>query len=406
MLNSPKKILLGITGGIAAYKSADLVRRLRENGAEVRVVMTRTAQQFITPLTFHALSSYPVVTDDEKTQSEFAMDHIALARWADVILIAPATADFMAKLACGLADNILSTLCLASEVPIVIAPAMNQAMWKNSATQCNKNILLQRGVYFLDPAVGDQACGEKGAGRMQESLEILSGLAAIFKNKNALQKMRFLITAGPTHEAIDPVRYLTNRSSGKMGYALAQAAASQGAHVTLISGTTVLDCPKDVTRVSVTTAQEMYQAVMENISQSDIFISTAAVADYRCDAISPQKIKKNGEPIQLSLVPNPDILRAVTSLKKPPFTVGFAAETENLRKNALQKLTVKKLDMMVANDVSNTDSGFDVDQNSLLVLWKDGEKVLPVQPKIQLAEKLLTLITRYYYRVNSSEVYK
>lgn len=391
-----KKILLGITGGIAAYKSADLVRRLRETGAEIRVVMTKAAEQFVTPLTFHALSGYPVITDDEKTQSEFAMDHIALARWAEVILIAPATADFMAKLAHGLADNVLSTLCLASEVPVVIAPAMNQAMWQNPATQKNKNLLLQNNIHLLGPELGEQACGENGAGRMQEPSDILKNLATLSKNKTALKGIRFLITAGPTREAIDPVRYLSNRSSGKMGYALARVAANQGAEVILISGPTALDCPPGVERIGVTTAKEMHEAVMAQIENFHIFISTAAVADYRCEKIEKQKIKKNNETLQLSLTRNPDILSAVSHLKKPPFTVGFSAETENLRENAQKKLTQKKLNMIAANDVSDVSSGFDVDQNALLVLWKNGEKNFLSQSKIELAENLLALVSACY----------
>jgi len=456
-----KHILLGITGGISAYKSVDLVRRLREAGCEVRVVMTDAAQQFVTPLTFQAVSGYPVTGDgfagseDDKFkfsslqkakhkdplplslpphknhsgggEKNSGMDHIALARWADVILIAPATADFMAKLAHGFADNVLSTLCVASEVPIIVAPAMNQAMWKNVATQANREILLKRGVQFLGPAEGSQACGEFGAGRMLEPAEIVTALenkltnfvpaelssfsrhcegdalfadtAAIQKKSNSnFQKIKFLITAGPTQEPIDPVRYLTNRSSGKMGYALAQIAAQQGAQVTLISGPTALACPPGVTRVSVTTASQMYQAVMAQVKKNDVFISTAAVSDYAVKNIAQQKIKKNDQDLALVLTRNPDILSAVSALKKPPFTVGFAAETENLKSNALKKLKEKKLDMIAANNVVEAGVGFDADENELLVLWKNGEEVFPKQSKIQLAEKLLNVIFKHVHQ--------
>jgi phosphopantothenoylcysteine decarboxylase/phosphopantothenate--cysteine ligase len=395
---SHKKILLGITGGIAAYKSADLVRRLGEAGASVRVVMTKSAEHFVAPLTFHALSGAAVLTEDT-AESAYAMDHIALARWCDLILIAPATADCMAKLACGLADNFLSTLCLASEVPLILAPAMNQGMWKNPATQHNQRILQQRGVHFLGPAVGEQACGEHGFGRMLEPSDIVTQIAQLFAGKtpdqvDAYRGIHFLITAGPTREAIDPVRYISNRSSGKMGYALAEAAAQKGASVTLISGPTALDCPSGVRRTEVTTAEEMQAAVMAEVAHCNIFIGTAAVSDYRAAKIAPQKWKKNNESLQLSLTRNPDILSAVAHRKNPPFTVGFAAETENLRENAQSKLDTKKLDMVIANQVSGTEGGFESDQNAVLVLWKEGEQDFPLQPKKQLAEKLLECMIR------------
>lgn len=393
-----KKILLGVTGGIAAYKSADLVRRLCEAGASVRVVMTKSAEHFVAPLTFHALSGAPVLTEDT-AESAYAMDHIALARWCDLILIAPATADCMAKLACGLADNFLSTLCLASEVPLVLAPAMNQGMWKNPATQHNYRILQQRGVHFSGPAVGEQACGEHGLGRMLEPGDIVTQITELFVEKTAdhsdtYQGIHVLITAGPTREAIDPVRYISNRSSGKMGYALAAAAAQQGARVTLVSGPTALDCPVGVRRIEVITAEEMQAAVMAEVADCTIFIGTAAVSDYRASTLAPQKLKKNTDTLQLSFTRNPDILSAVTHLKNPPFTVGFAAETENLRENAQGKLDTKKLDMIIANQVSDTEGGFESDQNAVLVLWKEGEQDFPLQPKKQLAKKLLECILR------------
>ncbi len=390
-----KRILLGITGGIAAYKSADLIRRLREQGAEVRVAMTSSAKELVTPLTFQALSGHQVLLDWEQQSSEFAMDHIALARWADIILIAPATADFMAKLAHGFASDILTTLCLAASSPIMLAPAMNQQMWKNVATQANKKLLMERGIALIGPAPGSQACGEEGMGRMLEPVDIIAALQFQFADKN-LRGIRLLITAGPTREPIDPVRFISNHSSGKMGYALAAAAANAGAEVTLISGLVNLPCPARVERVCVDTAQQMYAAVIERIDGCEIFIAAAAVADYRCAETALQKIKKNTVQMQLTLVPNPDILAAVTLRENRPFTVGFAAETENLRENALKKLTQKHLDMIAANNVSAKDSGFNSDQNALLVLWPGGEIEFSLRAKTQLAEDLLQVVMQRY----------
>lgn len=393
-----KHILLGISGGIAAYKSADLVRRLREAGAEVRVVMTEAAQELITPLTFQALSAYPVCVDWQQATSNFAMDHIALARWADVVLIAPATADCLAKLAHGLASDVLTTLCLATKAPLAVAPAMNQQMWQHPATQANVQCLLKRGVRLFGPGSGSQACGDEGLGRMLEPLQLVTELAGLFAG-NDLQGLRFMVTAGPTQEAIDPVRYISNHSSGKMGYALAQAAANAGAEVTLISGPTQLCCPSKVTCVPVVTAEQMHAAVMARIAACDIFIAAAAVADYRCATVAGQKLKKSPGNLELTLTPNPDILAAVSKQTNPPFTVGFAAETENLAEHALQKLQAKHLDMIAANNVADPDTGFGSEQNALLVLWEGGQQEFSLRPKAQLAMDLLKLIVQRYRQV-------
>ena len=390
-----KRILLGVTGGIAAYKSADLVRRLRDAGAQVRVVMTAAAQTFVTPQTFQALSGNPVLTDDQAAHSDFAMDHIAVARWAEVILIAPATADFMAKLAHGFANDALSTLCLAAHTPIFLAPAMNQHMWANPATQANQKILLERHFIFLGPAMGSQACGDYGPGRMWGPAEILQALENSFADK-FLQDLRIIITAGPTREAIDPVRYISNQSSGKMGYALAQAAANRGANVLLISGPTALTCPANVERVEVLTAEQMQAAVMGAINNCDIFIAAAAVADYRPVAVAPQKIKKQAVDYQLELIRNPDILSAVASQAPPPFTVGFSAETENVVANARSKLVQKNIDIIAANNVATDGIGFDSEDNALTVLWKTGEEEFSLRSKALLAEDLLTVICRLF----------
>ncbi len=386
-----KHILLGVTGGIAAYKSADLVRRLRDAGAQVRVAMTAAAQTFVTPQTFQALSAFPVLTDNQVADSDFAMDHIALARWAHAILIAPATADFMAKLAHGFASDVLSTLCMAAQGPIFLAPAMNQQMWANGACQANKQILLDRGHFLFGPATGSQACGDYGLGRMLEPADIVLALEHYLTDQS-LQGLRVMITAGPTREAIDPVRYLTNHSSGKMGYALAQAAVNRGAEVLLVSGPTALNCPVGVERISVTTAEQMYATVMARIADCDIFIGAAAVADYRAVQSAPQKMKKSSAVLNLELTRNPDILTAVAELEKPPFTVGFAAETESLESNAQQKLIQKNIDMIAANNVMAESGGFDSEQNALTVLWNNGREDFSLRPKIQLAGDLLVLI--------------
>ncbi|MFT3742606.1 MAG: bifunctional phosphopantothenoylcysteine decarboxylase/phosphopantothenate--cysteine ligase CoaBC [Gammaproteobacteria bacterium] len=385
-----KKLLLGVTGGIAAYKSADLVRRLQEVGYEVRVIMTLAATRLISPVTFQALSGQPVLYDWQQSESDFAMDHIAWARWADLVLIAPATADFIAKLTHGMADDVLSTTCLATDAPLWVAPAMNQQMWAHPATVENCAKLQQRGVQFLGPASGSQACGDEGFGRMMEPAEIIQHLQTA-RCEPDWQGIRVVITAGPTQEPIDPVRFISNHSSGKMGYALAQAAQQRGAEVVLISGPTALACPKQVQRICVTTAHQMHEAVMQQISDCNVFIAAAAVADYHCVEVAHQKLKKTGE-MQLQLAPNPDILYEVAHRKTPPFTVGFAAETENLAQHAQQKLQYKKVNMIVANDVSNPQAGFYQDQNAVTVYTENSVREFSLRPKQQLAEELLTLI--------------
>lgn len=383
-----KHILLGVTGSIAAYKSADLVRRLREAGAIVRVAMTENAKRFITPLTMQAVSGFPIHDELFDLQAEAAMGHIELARWADVVVVAPATADFMARLAQGQADDLLTTLCLATKAPIMLAPAMNQAMWKHTLTQANLQRLEQKGVRILGTGEGSQACGDIGPGRMLEPTDITKEIAAIFAT-GALAGRRVLLTAGPTHEPIDPVRYLTNGSSGKMGYALAEAAYEAGAHVTLISGPVNLPCPQGVSRLSVTTAQEMYDLVMRNVAECDIFLAVAAVSDYRPQRVSDQKIHKTDACIALDLERNPDIVATVGQLTPKPFIVGFAAETEDLLVQAQAKRERKRMDMIVANDVS---VGMGGDQNAVTVISATQTVTLPLASKQQLARELVRLI--------------
>ena len=396
-----KRVLLGVTGGIAAYKGAELVRRLREQGAEVQVVMTRGAREFITPLTFQALSGKPVRTEIFSAGDEAAMGHIELARWADCVLIAPASANFIARLAAGLADDLLSTLCLASAAPIAIAPAMNQQMWNNPATCANVRVLKERGMNIFGPASGDQACGETGPGRMLEPGQLVEALAEFFKGEGRLCGRRVLITAGPTQEAIDPVRYISNRSSGRMGYALCAAALNVGAEVTLISGPVALQAPAGARVVQVRTALEMRQAVMAEAVQADIFIAAAAVADYRCADDAAIKIKKSATALNLRLEPNPDILAEVAALARAPFTVGFAAETESLREHALEKLEGKHLDMIAANLVGDG-KGFESPDNALEVYWRGGERSLPLAAKERIATQLMELIAERYDKKNKN----
>ena len=393
---SNKRILLGITGGIAAYKSADLTRRLREAGAEVRVVMTQAATEFITPLTLQALSGHPVHHHLLDADSEAGMGHITLARWADAILIAPASANTLAKLAHGLADDLLSTLCLASTAPLALAPAMNQQMWANPATQHNRHILLERGVVLFGPADGSQACGEIGPGRMLEPAELVQLTAQLFKSE-LLSGMRVLVSAGPTREAIDPVRYISNRSSGKMGYALAQAASEAGAQVTLVSGPTSLSTPERVSRIDIISTAEMHEAVLRHIPECDIFIAAAAVADYSVTDYTDQKIKKNGEHLNVALSRNPDILASVAALSKRPFTVGFAAETDSLVANAQTKRVAKAVDMIAANWVNHEGMGFESDDNALHLFWEGGDTQLPLAPKTRLARELVKHIAQHYH---------
>ena len=391
-----KRILLGVTGGIAAYKAADLVRRLKDVGAQVRVVMTQGACEFITPLTMQALSGHPVHTTLLDPNAEAAMGHIELARWADLVLIAPASANFMARLAHGHGNDLLATLCLATGAPIAIAPAMNQQMWADTSTQKNLLILQEKGIKVFGPGSGSQACGEIGAGRMLEPLEILQHAAEVF-DYQLLTGKHVVITAGPTREAIDPVRYITNKSSGKMGFALAEAAAEAGARVTLIAGPVNLPTPSRVDRVDVSRAVDMFDACMKTVDEGcDVFIATAAVADYRPTVTADHKIKKSTEEIHLTLVKNPDIVASVAEHDKRPFTVGFAAETRDVVAYAQAKLVNKKLDMIATNDVSGSNVGFNSDNNALTVIWPGGHKVLPLASKAQIAKQLIELIAIRY----------
>ncbi len=392
---SGKHIVIGISGGIAAYKAPDLVRRLIERGAQVRVVMTQGAQAFITPMTLQAVSGHPVSTDLLDPSAESSMGHIELAKWADAILIAPCTADVIAKLAAGMADNLLTTLCLATEAPVCIAPAMNQQMYKAAATQENLKRLKQRGLQIYGPGSGEQACGDVGPGRMLEPMQLVDSLSMLLQPA-LLEGVKICITAGPTREPLDPVRYLSNHSSGKMGFALAEAAAQMGAAVALISGPVSLPTPAGVERVDVTTAAQMHQAALKHASDSDIFIGCAAVADYRAEQIAPHKLKKQSgeERTTVTLVKNPDIIAEIAALDRSsrPFVVGFAAETQDVVQYAKQKLERKGLDMIAANDVSDPSLGFNTDSNAITLISHAGEQHLPAQAKSQLAIKLLTLI--------------
>jgi len=383
-----KRVLLGVTGGIAAYKAPDLVRRLREQGADVRVVLTASATRLVTPVTFQAVSGHPVRSGLWDEAAEAAMGHIELARWADLVVIAPATADFLARLAIGMADDLLTTLCLATDAPIAVAPAMNRLMWANPATQENVRRLSARGVTLLGPGAGDQACGETGEGRMLEPHEIVAALAG---GAGVLAEQKFLITAGPTREALDPVRYLTNRSSGKMGYAVAAAAARAGAEVVLVSGPVNLASPPGVRVMQVETAAQMRDAVQAELPGAAAFIAAAAVADYRPAHPAPHKLKKHAGEMVVELVRNPDILAEVAASAARPFVVGFAAETQEVEENARLKLERKSLDMIAANKVGS-DCGFDRDENALLVLWNGGRQDLGCGTKAELADRLIGLI--------------
>jgi len=391
---TPKtRVLLGVTGGIAAYKSPDLVRRLTERGADVQVVMTDTAQRFVSAATFQAVSGRPTRTDLWDSEAEAAMGHIELARWAHIVLIAPASADFIARLAGGRADDLLATLCLATEAPIVIAPAMNRIMWSNKATQANVATLISRGIRFLGPGSGSQACGETGAGRMWEPLQLAESLLAPPANAGLLSGLNVLITAGPTRERLDPVRYLTNRSSGKMGFAVAEAAKEAGAHVTLVTGPVQLETPAGITRINVESARDMFAAVHRQVADADVFIAAAAVADFQPATVAKQKIKKQGGAVKLELEPAPDIVKSVAEMSKRPFVVGFAAETNDVEDNARAKLKRKKLDMIAANHVGDG-IAFDCDDNALTVLWPGGKTEVERGPKIEVARELIALIAK------------
>jgi phosphopantothenoylcysteine decarboxylase / phosphopantothenate---cysteine ligase len=395
-----KRIIVGVTGGIAAYKGAELVRRLVERGADVQVVMTAAAREFITTTTMQALSGKPVRDSLWDHAAEAAMGHIELARWAELIIVAPASADFLARLTHGRADDLLTTLCLATAAPISVAPAMNRLMWANAATQANVATLQQRGIRVLGPASGGQACGEVGLGRMLEADEIADHVESSLFDPGPLTGHKVVITAGPTRELIDPVRFVTNRSSGKMGYAVARALRAAGAEVVLVSGPVNLCTPPGMRRISVETAEQMQRAVQDEIVGTAIFVGTAAVADYRPVAVATQKIKKSSDTLQLEMTRTPDILATVAARSDRPFVVGFAAETTNVEQHAREKLLRKNLDMIAANEVGDC-KAFDCDDNALLVLWRGGREELPCCSKQSLAEALVALIVRQFAQRDS-----
>lgn len=388
-----RNILLGVSGGIAAYKSAELVRQLQAQGANIRVIMTRGAQEFIMPLTLQALSGNPVHTQLLDSEAELGMGHIELARWADVLLIAPATADLIARLANGRADDLLTTVALATAAPKLIAPAMNQQMWADPATANNIATLDKLGMFLVGPATGEQACGDVGLGRMEQPELIVERAAACFES-GLLQGKRVIISAGPTREALDPVRYISNHSSGKMGFALARAAVDAGAKTVLVSGPVALETPDHVLRIDVESAEQMLEQCSEQCKDANIFIACAAVADYRPAQIEGQKIKKGAEHISLALVRNPDIVATIAGSMNRPFTVGFAAETNDIEAYARKKMAKKNLDMIVANDVSQRGIGFNSDDNEVSVIWPEGEKTLPLSRKEVIARQVIELIAQ------------
>ena len=397
-----KRILLGVCGGIAAYKAAELLRLLRKRDCEVRVVMTASAQQFVTSLTFQALSGHTVHTELFDVDQEQAMGHIHLARWADCVVIAPASANMLAKMANGLADDLLSTLLLAADCPVFVAPAMNQAMWHKPVTQQNLQRLRQQSVEIIGPASGEQACGESGLGRMMEP-ELICERIVGNKHPQPLQGCKLMVTAGPTREPLDPVRYITNRSSGKMGYSIAVAALEMGAEVVLVSGPTNLSPPVQAQFIQIETAQQMHDAVLSHVNGCNIFIGAAAVADYRPSALQDHKLKKQQGQTLLALLENPDIIAAVAGLPDKPFVVGFAAETHDLESYANQKLRRKNLDMIAANWVGQPEGGFDSSRNALEVYWQGGHTHLAMTDKSLLARQLLSLITERWHEKNSAQ---
>lgn len=396
------RVLLGVTGGIAAYKAADLVRRLRDAGAEVRVVMTESAGRFVTALTFQALSGNPVRSSLWDEGAEAAMGHIELARWAEQILIAPASADTIARLAQGRADDLLSTLVLASSAPLSVAPAMNQQMWAHPATRANMEILRQRGVHVLGPASGSQACGDFGDGRLLEPGDIVQALLQA-RVPRPLDGLSVLVSAGPTYEDIDPVRFIGNRSSGRMGFAIAAAAVRAGARVRLVAGPVSLPTPAGAERIDVRSARQMRDAVVDCAADSDIFISAAAVGDYRPQTVSPAKLKKSGKSLALELVQNPDILAELAGLPAHPFLVGFAAETNDLERYAREKLERKGLDLIAANRVG-AELGFECSENALLLLWPGGREELGRADKGVLATALVERIARLHASARKGQV--
>lgn len=393
-----KRILLGITGGIAAYKSAELVRHLKKAGADVRVVMTKGAMEFITPLTLQALSGNPVHHALLDPETEAGMGHIELAKWADLLLVAPASANFLARLSQGLGDDLLTTICLATEAPLAIAPAMNQAMWKDGTTQQNLQRLIDikgKNFHVFGPDAGEQACGDVGPGRMLDPEVIAASCADLFET-GLLAGINLVVTAGPTREAIDPVRYISNHSSGKMGYAIAEAARDAGARVTLISGPVNLPAPERITLKQINSARDMLDEALSQMGECQVFIAAAAVADYRPLTVANQKIKKSGDQIDITMIKNPDVVATVAHHEQRPFTVGFAAETQAVEDYARGKLTNKNLDMIVANDVSREDIGFNSDNNAATAIWQEGQQSFDSMSKHTMARQLIELIAMRY----------
>lgn len=400
---SGKKVVLIISGGIAAYKCPEIVRRLKDYGLSVRVVMTQAAKAFITPLTLQAVSGYPVSDDLLDPAAEASMGHIELGKWADLVLVAPATADIIARLSAGMANDLATTVCLATAAPIAIAPAMNQQMYKAQATQDNLKTLAERHINIWGPDSGEQACGDVGPGRMLQPHELVTNVVTFFAKTQDLTGRHILLTAGPTREALDPVRFVSNHSSGKMGFAIAQAAAERGATVTLVTGPVNLPTPPNVKRIDVITALDMQNAVMQHIKENQIFIACAAVADYRAATIAAEKIKKQGDngDMTIHLVRNPDIVAGVAAMhENRPFVVGFAAETQHVIEYAKNKLINKKLDMICANDVSSTEHGFNSNTNALHLIWADGEMSLPTSDKLTLSHQLIDKIVDLYDEKN------
>ena len=397
-----RHLLLGVTGGIAAYKAAELARLLVKAGAEVQVVMTQAATRFVAPLTFEALTGRPVYTDLFDSAHEAAMGHIELARWADLVVVAPATADFIARLAGGRADDLLTTLCAATKAPVAVAPAMNQQMWANPATQESVKTLKRFQTLIWGPAAGEQACGDVGPGRLFEAAQLFQLVCDHFA-KGLFSGVRALVTAGPTHEALDPVRFIGNRSSGRMGFAIARALLEEGAQVTLVAGPVSMKTPRGMTRVDVESALQMHEAVMQRVTPCDLFVATAAVADYRPQKSATEKIKKSGEQLTIELIRNPDILADVAALEDGPYTVGFAAETECLDEYAQQKRISKRIDMIAANLVGAEEGGFESSENALSVFWEGGQQQLPLADKLRLARQLITLMSEHFYARTGTE---
>ncbi len=389
-------VVLGVTGGIAAYKACELLRLLQKGGAEVQVIMTKNACEFVNPLTFETLSGYPAVTDTFNRPERWSVEHVAMAKWADLFVIAPATANILAKMAAGIADDMLSTTVLATSAPVLVAPAMNSGMYLNAATQANMSLLHSRGIHFVDPASGYLACGDTGVGKLAPVEEIAARCFELLGKAQDLAGLRVLVTAGPTREMLDPVRYITNRSSGKMGYALAAAAKARGAEVTLLTGPVSLSAPAGVRVVPFLTTADLLEAMLKYAGDCDVIIQAAAPADYRPEAVAQQKIKKkSGEPFVLTMVENPDVAATVGAMKKEGQTfVGFAAETENVLEHAAGKLQKKHLDLIVANDVTAPGAGFDVDTNIVTLIARDHQQSLPLATKREVADAILDEVLR------------